>query len=225
MKFSLQRYKIDWPNHTIGFFSALFGILIAFQLDDWREERNQAALAHVAFVNLQKEVQDNQTTLHENINNNLNSLHSLQNLLPRMNDRLQFTGTRTDADSLNSNFGNIVFINVRDQTNRDQAPQVFIGMGNINIPSLQSTAWESAKATGALNLMNYEKVLCLSFVYNNPRLMDELAEVRSLWRTSDDIRTKAALSNLLFEMEKSHKTLEEELQEYDKFVNILNAME
>ena len=98
-------------------------------------------------------------------------------------------------------------------------------MGNINVPSMQSSAWESAKATGALNLMDYEKVLALSFIYNHSRIMNELNEVRSLWQASDNIVTKTALSNLLNEMEKSHQTLDRELLEFDQFVNMLYAME
>lgn len=225
MKLLLSRFKIDWPNHLIGFFSALFGILIAFELDDWREERNQAELARIAFENLKKEVQINQGILHENIKHNLGYIHRLQDLLPKINDQLQFTGTKEEADSVNLHFGKIIFVDTANQDKSKKPPPVVIGMGNINVPSLQSAAWESAKATGALNLMGYEKVLSLSFVYNHSRIMDELNEVRGLWRTSDNIVTKTELSNLLYEMEKSHQTIDRELQEYDQFVNILNAME
>ena len=49
MKSFLSSYKIDWANHIIGFFSALFGILIAFELEEWRDEKNQIEIARVAF--------------------------------------------------------------------------------------------------------------------------------------------------------------------------------
>lgn len=31
--------KIDWRNHFVAFLSALLGIFIAFQLENWREGR------------------------------------------------------------------------------------------------------------------------------------------------------------------------------------------
>ena len=228
MKLSLPPFKIDWPNHLIGFFSALFGILIAFELDNLREAHNQADLSRIAFENLKKEIQINQSLLHENTSNNLRYIHSLQGLLPQINNQLLFIGTTEEADSVNLHFGKIIFVDVGNASMQDKRKKlmpIIIGMGNINVPSMQSSAWESAKATGALNLMDYEKVLALSFIYNHSRIMNELNEVRSLWQASDNIVTKTALSNLLNEMGKSHQTLDRELLEFDQFVNILYAME
>jgi hypothetical protein len=98
-------------------------------------------------------------------------------------------------------------------------------MGNIMVPVMHSSAWESAKATGALNLMEYEKVLSLSSLYNSPRILEELEEIRSLWRSSDKVSDKTELSILLTEMERAHRSIEQELLAFDQFVNILNSME
>jgi hypothetical protein len=226
MKFSISRYRIDWPNHLIGFFSALFGILIAFELEEWRDQKSQAETARIAFENLKKEIQNNQTSLHENVSTNIRHISRLQGLLPRMDDQLRFSGSLTEMDSINQNFGQVVFIEKSDPSPKNkEKPLVHIGMGNITIPSLQTSAWESAKATGALNLMNYEKVLTLSSLYNPPRLLDELAEIRTLWRTSDNVTNKQELTILLTEMEKAHRSVAHELEVFDQFVNILNAIE
>lgn len=221
-----SKYQIDWPNHIIGFFSALFGILIAFELDEWREERNQIEIARVAFENLKKEVQINQNSLHENISNNVNYIDALQSLFDKMDNQLRFVGVRAEADSINLNFSQVVFIEWNDSVKRKaELPLVHIGMHNIATPTLQSSAWESAKATGALNLMDYEKVLSLSSLYNPQRILEELSEVRNLLRNADDVSSKRELSFLLEEMEKAHRSIESELESFDQFVNILNAME
>jgi hypothetical protein len=225
MKITIPRFQIDLPNHVIGFFSALFGILIAFELDDWREQRNQAALARIAFENLKKEIQINQNALHENITNNLDHIQDLIGILPKLDHQLRFIGTKREADSINSNFSKIIFIDNSGNEKTKRPLPVFIGMGNITTPSLQSSAWESAKSTGALNLMEYEKVLSLSFLYNHSTIIDELMEIKTLWRASDSITSKTELAKLLDEMEKSHQTVNRELQEFDQFVNIINAME
>ena len=223
MRFSLSSYKIDWPNHIIGFFSALFGILIAFELEEWRDQKNQVEIAQIAFENLKKEIQINQNSLHENVANNINHITALQSLLPKLDSQLKFTGSLIEADSINQYFGQVVFIEKKSAT--DDKPAVHIGLGNIAVPIIQSSAWESAKATGALNLMNYEKVLSLSSLYNPPRILEELSEIRNLWRNSDNVVNKTDLSILLSEMEKANRSIEAELQTFDQFVNILNAME
>ena len=226
MKFSVLQYKIDWPNHIIGFFSALFGILIAFELEEWRDEKNQIEIARIAFENLKKEVQINQNSLHENVANNIRYINILQELLDKMDNQLRFTGSKVEADSINQNFSQVVFIEWSDSVTKSKMlkPIVNIGMHNITIPTLQSSAWESAKATGALNLMEYEKVQSLSYLYNPSHILEELDEIRNLWRNSDNVSNKAELSMLLTKMEKSHRSIESSLEAYDQFVNILNAM-
>ena len=227
MKFSVSQYKIDWPNHIIGFFSALFGILIAFELEEWRDEKNQIEIARIAFENLKKEVQINQNSLHENVANNIRHINTLQELLSKMDYQLRFTGSKAEADSINQNFSQVVFIEWNDSVTKSRMvkPVVNIGMHNITIPTLQSSAWESAKATGALNLMEYEKVQSLSYLYNPSHILEELNEIKNLWRNSDNVSNKAELSMLLIKMEKAHRSIESSLQAYDQFVNILNAME
>ena len=114
MKFSVSQYKIDWPNHIIGFFSALFGILIAFELEEWRDKKNQIEIARIAFENLKKEVQINQNSLHENVANNIRHINTLQELLSKMDNQLRFTGSKVEADSINQNFSHVVFIEWSD---------------------------------------------------------------------------------------------------------------
>ncbi len=222
----LPRLKIDWPNHIIGFFSALFGILIAFELDEWRERNNELKLAKSAFENLMKEVDINQNILHENVSLNLRSIHKIQEVLVKVDKSLIFIGTRKEADSINQKFGKLLFIDIADSSiRRTTTWPVHIGISNITVPSLQTSAWESAKATGALNSMPYEKVISLSFVYNDSKIIDELIQIRTLLRKSDRIVTKSELILLLEEAERSHNVLETELIEFDQFVNMLEAME
>jgi|SRR5882672_4166620 len=224
---SFQGFKIDWPNHIIGFFSALFGILIAFELDEWREQKKDQELAQSAFLNLKNEVGVNKNLLHENIRANLEVIHSMEAVLPRIDNKLVFHGSSHQADSINKTFGKVIFIDLADSLKSTRAGSwpVHFGVGYISIPSLQASAWESAKATGALNFLPYEKVLSLSFVYNDARISDELTEIKNLWRHSDAITSKGEFASLLSAMEKSHKILERELEQFDQFVNMLDIME
>ena len=73
-----NKFSVDWPNHVIGFFSALFGILIAFELDQWRERQQEAEVAQNAFSKLKQEIQINKNLLHETVSTNLGLLTLLQ---------------------------------------------------------------------------------------------------------------------------------------------------
>lgn len=221
----LQRLRIDWANHIISFFSALFGILIAFELDEWREQRNELELARSAFENLKKEVNINQNILHENVSLNLRTIEKVKEVLTRTDKNLLFTGTHQEADSINKKFGKLLLIDISGVKGITSGWPLHIGLGNIIVPSLHTSAWESAKAIGALNFMPYEKVVSLSFVYNNSRINDELNQIKSLLKNADRIINKREVIQLLEEMERSHKALEAELVQFDQFVNMLEVMD
>jgi len=226
----IPRFKtpIDWPNHTIGFFSALFGILIAFELDQWREQKQEEEVAQNAFAKLKQEIQINRNTLHETVNTNLELLSLLKSkVLPRLNDNLQFTGTRVEADSINNhkNLMMVAFVDTIPGRTPKKNPPVHIAFGNLIQPVLQYSAWESAKATGVLNFMNYEKVLSLSSVYNTPRVTDELLQIKVLIRSSDQVKNKNQLIEVLNDLKKSHLLIRNELEQSDLFVSIIEQME
>src|SRR5688572_23202454 len=110
-------WKVDWPNHLIGFFSALFGILIAFELDQWRETKNNQDDAQNAFDKIKQEIQINKSALHETLNTNLKLIGVLEEkLLPHVSDRLEFDGSVVEARSINASVRPIGKIVLDDTT-------------------------------------------------------------------------------------------------------------
>jgi hypothetical protein len=224
----IPRFSIDWPNHIIGFLSSLFGILIAFELDEWREQREKSEIAESAFEKLMQEVQINKTTLHEMATTNLTLIAGLQNkILNRLDDNLLFTGSRVQADSANNHIDLmvVVFIDTVAWRKNNHAPPAHIALGNLVQPILHLSAWESAKATGALNFMSYEKVLTLSSLYNAPRITDELNQVKNLIRSADQVKKREQLKKLLTDLKTSFAIINRELVQYDLFVSMLEQME
>lgn len=223
--------RIDWPNHVVGFFSALFGILIAFELDEWKENRKEEKVAINAFVRLQQEIDINRNTLHETVRTNLELVNGLQmKVLDKVNDKLLFTGTVEEAREINNDpqLSSIAFIHLRDEATGSvsrKGLELHVIFSGLIHPVIHNSAWESAKTIGALNNMSYEKVLSLSSIYNPARLLDELAEIRGLLRNADDVDTKADLEKLLSELEDAYHIIESELTQYDAFAGMLNQME
>ncbi len=60
---SKKKQFIDWHNHTITFISTIIGILIAFQLEDWRENREEQVKIDKAEVSLFNELERNKVGL------------------------------------------------------------------------------------------------------------------------------------------------------------------
>jgi hypothetical protein len=221
--------KIDWPDHLVGFFSALFGILIAFELDEWKETRKDEKIAAAAFVRMQQEIDINRNMLHEMVNTNLQMIDALQTqVLDKVDDRLLFMGSAEQAQALNNStpLSLIAFVHIPEGPHKphDGAELHVIFSGLIQ-PIIHTSAWESARTIGALNNMSYEKVLSLSSLYNPTRLLDEMSEVRALLRNADDIKSKAGLERLLDELEDAYRIIQAELDQYDAFAAMLSQME
>lgn len=221
----LPAWKVDWPNHLIGFFSALFGILIAFELDQWREAKNNAEDALNAFDKIKQEIQINKAALHGVVNGNLQLLAVLESeLIPTINDKLGYQGSAKAALQINSKVYPIARIEVIDSVSSQINTAVTIHMGSLSHPTLHTSAWESAKATGIINHLEYEKVLTISYLYNIDRILEELREIRILLRKSDEINSKAGLRTLLSELKESYAIIQIELANYDIFANMILDM-
>jgi hypothetical protein len=221
MKFSLPKIRIDWPNHTIGFFSALFGILVAFELEEWRERKNQEELTSNAFYRLMMEIEFNQNSLHVNVNESLNSIKVLQELLGRVNEQFMFMGTRQDVDSINISFPNLITI---DTTASSRFPAHF-HMGSITTIPQHSSAWESAKASGVLNYMSYEKVFSLTSIYNYQAITAELQHIAQLTKEAGNLTSRSQLTEFLGQLKESLLVIKRSTDDYDQFISILRAAE
>ncbi len=218
-----DKQRIDWPNHLIGFFSALFGILIAFELDEWRERNNQRELADMAMERMMTEVEFNQNMLHSNVEENAFRLAVFIGLLDKLNDQLLFTGTRDEADSVNLHFANFVMMDTVNISTNHRGFPAHLDFSHLTMPAQHTSAWESAKATGVLNFMGYEKVLALSSVYNYSLITEELLFIRNLTKQADEISSKHELEVYLAEVSESLHIIQRELARYDLFVNMLRA--
>ncbi|QOI96538.1 MAG: hypothetical protein HRU69_03120 [Flammeovirgaceae bacterium] len=220
-KFSLPKVPIDWPNHVIGFFSALFGILIAFELDSWRERSNQHELTTQALERLKTEILINQNSLHSNIRGNLEKIDVLQRLAQQLTEDLLFTGSKAAADSVNKTYKGLVFIDFDSVASKSIFIPVHISSSSLALGSYHTAAWESAKATGVLNFMAYEQVLALSSLYTNTTIMDEQLLIRQLTRKADDITSRSQLLFFLSELEEAYLVIGREMDSYDQFVNMV----
>jgi len=88
-----------------------------------------------------------------------------------------------------------------------------------------TAAWESAKATGALNFMNFQQVHLLSLIYHQEKLLNEIDNLNALIKNSGRISTKSQLFLLVDELSESNSIIQREMNELKGYINILIATE
>lgn len=225
-----KTWQIDWPNHLIAFFSALFGILIAFELDEWRERKNEEEITTRAFEKLRQEVSDNRNVLYGTVNTNLELISLMETQLDTaISEKLLFNKGAAAGRMVNTHeqLRRVLYVDVpEDATGKGgEGYETHLSFQNFVKPVLHQSAWESARTVGALNNMSYEKVLLLSALYNPVQINEELSEIRRLLRASDNVKVKSDLRFLLSELAESYHLVQTELEQYDLFVHMLEQME
>jgi hypothetical protein len=224
---AVKNTRIDWPNHIVAFFSALFGILIAFQLDEWREDAGQHRLATEALKRIRSEANLNKDLLVSNITRNEKSIDELISVLPFVANDLFFAGWYQAADSINRNNPavHILLDSARKNSAKLVRFEMRFGLDHIAVPEIHTSAWESAKATGALNFMTLEQVDLLSLIYSNGQLRDDLNDLRAALKRSDDVTTRQEFASILTELQKTNTIIKRELATYESYVTMLGYAE
>lgn len=216
-------FTINWPDHFVGFFSALFGILIAFQLEEWRDKNERNELAQLALQNLQNEIGINKTYYEETVRFNSGFVVFVQQSLPFLTSDLKYQGSLEKADSLNAIFPSHYHVQVSELGDQNAANTFAVSIKmNITLKHPITAAWESAKATGALNYMDFGTVHLLSLIYDQERLLNEIQYANELIRTSE-IHSKEDLANFLAKVHESITVLQHELEDMNSFIHMLTT--
>jgi hypothetical protein len=160
------------------------------------------------------------------VNTNLHQLNLLEELLlPNLSGYLIYKGTAANARTINDQLRPIAHIVITDSVSKQITAPVNVMMSSLVRPPLHVSAWESAKATGVINYLEYEKVLAISYLYNTPVIADELEEIRMLLRKADEVTDKAGFEKLVSELRESYHIIQNELANFDTFVSMVQSME
>lgn len=161
--------KIDWLNHLVAFFSALLGILIAFELDSYREKSQETEKLKVTLTAIRNELENNITTYSHNVtvlsdwleyfelskkfvNGELKLEQSTFERLKKDNpDRFQsWTIERIESDSF------YIFLERKIRFQIDVGP----------ISNISNSSWQAALYSGVLHRLDHERVVLLTQMYD-----------------------------------------------------------
>lgn len=163
-----MKTKIDWPNHLIAFFSALLGILIAFQLEDYRENRQDDEKLQNTVNAIQNEIDNNLKIYQTNVDQIGNWLEYWE-LFSRVDgDGLlevnKYKYERLRTTSPNRFKGWILIQQMSDSV------LVFQTNGDLDVDILPETgisisSWTAGLYSGILNRFDHNRLVKLTHIY------------------------------------------------------------
>lgn len=163
--------NIDWINHFVAFISSVVGIFIAFQLDDWQQNREEKEKERITLSAIKKELETNGEILKNNIKT-ISTWIDYQNFVARHDrvkgttDQIVCSPTQVNKllDKTPRKLGDLKLVKMINDT----LGIYFVGVIHLNI-SLQGIStnnWEAAKYSGILNNFDHDQISALTAIYS-----------------------------------------------------------
>jgi len=214
--------NIDWRNHFIAFFSALLGILIAFQLEDFRENREQLERTNTAYDLVIAEIENNIAIYKENVNligSWLTYYNIAKDLSMGVVDNVQVPKSTFNQIHLDStkiyrlsdfriSFKNDSIVEIRRKGMIDDKGIYDIDVDILPKVGIATSAWNSSINSGIFSQLSPNRLSELTKIYdwiNNDLGKNENAFYEygiSIDREIDDLETIEYNYQVIFEVQK-----------------------
>ena len=163
--------NIDWSNHIVAFFSALLGILIAFQLQDYQDDQKEEEELQITLEAIKNEIENNQNIYRTNIK-------TLTNFL-EFYETIDFVVTEFEFDD-----GEVAVSKDKFEKMKLESPDRFddwklkrqqndstliFESFDINIPGyeviISTSSWQAGLYSGVLNRLDHSRLSKLTHIY------------------------------------------------------------
>ena len=166
---TLNKFRIDWVNHTVGFFSALLGIYIAFRLENYREEEKEKEKVKIVKEALRKEIEDNLKIYKTNIDDLSSWLEYKDFFDKKWNAKKGGLVIGVNELSLMTKKQPSRFSTVKEINQINDTLKVFEHNFIVDVApttGISTSGWKTAVASGVLNSMDYSFTTKLSQLYD-----------------------------------------------------------
>jgi hypothetical protein len=190
------------PEILIEALFMLVAVVLAFAVEEWREERELDGLAAEARGAILQEVASNREELVESTQGTIVAIAELEAWLEQ--------GARTVAPLRESQ-------RAEKQQNAQAAPAPSDPALNLKLALLSSAAWRTAQSTEASRRMDYSWMLQISQTYELQSIYQDaqsaMVEALVTYRTSTDEPTRRATARALLGRIRALKSLGQSLEE------------
>ncbi len=158
--------RIDWRNHFVAFISTLFGIFIAFQLEDWRESRVEKERMKITFQSIKFEIEENLRIYRTNVTQIRDFLEYVDFILSHSKgDKLVMKATDYSfyQSKYPDRFEYVKLIRNLNDSLSEYTSDLRVDF--IPLTGISTSNWDAAKSTGVLTLAEPTKVSDLTYIY------------------------------------------------------------
>jgi len=157
--------KIDWLNHMIAFLSALLGIVIAFQLEDFQEDQKAQEDLQITLIAIKKEVENNQSIYRTNIET-LSEFLDYISVLEDKNDK-EYRINKNKFDKIKSKSPDR-FADWKLKRQENDSTLIFEPF-DIDVPApetgISTSSWKAGIYSGILNRLDHSNLSKLTHIY------------------------------------------------------------
>lgn len=161
---------IDWLNHAISFLSALIGIFIAFQLEDYQDSRQEEKELEVTMNAVKLEIESNMAIYQANVDN-LSAWLKYYELVQSIGDNREVRIKKRDFLSILKKGPNRFDGWTQKRIENDSILIYNVGLGDIfridvaPETGISTSSWQAGLYSGTLNKVGHEKLSKLSKIY------------------------------------------------------------
>jgi hypothetical protein len=153
---------IEWKNHLFGFLSVLIGVLVAFWLNDWNENKKIQRNVNNALVNLRTEIERNKETAKQIKASNFRQISYMKEIYDLLDDDLE----PTVPDSVIVKIYSKIF-----ETSEDSIESLGIEM---DLYSLSDVAYNTFKESEILSNIDFQLAVKLADTYITQSKLSDL---------------------------------------------------
>lgn len=203
---SKKKKTIDWQNHIITFVSTIVGILIAFQLENWRENREEQIKIKKAEVSLINELERNKIGLENIIKENKDWLSYADFIFSHTYDD-HLACSQQELDSISkvypSRFTRNSFIKALTKTTN-----LYQMSFEVDIPfifQIETATWEAVKSSGTLNYIEQGNVFWYVKTYKELERRLSTLDERELMEKLGNYGSTITLYNLVVDQTRGYE--------------------
>lgn len=164
-----RNIKIDWLNHFIAFLSALFGIYIAFRLENFRENQQEKERIQIIEKAIRNEIENNLMIYSQNVEVLSDWLEYNTFIWDKTDDKGQLVVGINEMSKMTEKHPTRLKDCELIKTLNDTLSIYKIGEFIVDVvpmTGLSTSSWKAGIASGLLNSMDYSIVNNLTKIYD-----------------------------------------------------------
>ena len=140
-------------NHLMGFLSVVLGVLLAFWLNDWNEDKKEQEQINIALINLKSELKLNLENSKVSLKENENQFNYMQAISSIVDDDFELTVDESVLDSIYMFYWN------------EPKSKGHVRLADLELMGLSEVAYKTFLATRLINSIEFDLAINIQETY------------------------------------------------------------